>query len=269
QAMVFGNMGNRSGAGVVFSRDPSTGERKLFGEFMCNAQGEDIVAGIRTPQPISDLAEIMPQCYQELSDISQRLERHFKDLQDIEFTIQDGKLWVLQTRAGKRTAQAGVKIAIAMAREKLISRKEALRYIAPEDIEQLLYPTLDPTVEKEVIATGLPASPGVASGKIIFDPEELAQLAREGGDEFILVRNKTSADDFPGIRAAIGVLTATGGITSHAAVVTRGMGKTCIVGASGININEVREEFVAGNRIFRKGDYITLDGTERGGYRRK
>lgn len=262
QAMVFGNMGNRSGAGVVFSRNPSTGERKLFGEFMCNAQGEDIVAGIRTPQPISDLAKFMPQCYQELSDISQRLERHFKDLQDIEFTIHDGKLWILQTRAGKRTAQAGVKIAIDMAREKLISKKEALRYIAPEDIEQLLYPTLDPTVKKEVVATGLPASPGVASGKIIFDPEELAQLAREGGDEFILVRNKTSADDFPGIRAAIGVLTATGGITSHAAVVTRGMGKTCIVGASGININEVREEFVAGNRIFRKGDYITLDGTE-------
>lgn len=262
QAMVFGNMGNRSGAGVVFSRDPSTGERKLFGEFMCTAQGEDIVAGIRTPQPISDLAEIMPQCYQELSDISQRLERHFKDLQDIEFTIQDGKLWILQTRAGKRTAQAGVKIAIDMAREKLISKKEALRYIAPEDIEQLLHPTLDPTAEKEVIATGLPASPGVVSGKIIFDPEELAQLAREGGDDFILVRNKTSADDFSGIRAAIGVLTSTGGITSHAAVVTRGMGKTCIVGASGININEGKEEFVAGNRIFRKGDYITLDGTE-------
>ncbi|MQY56339.1 MAG: pyruvate, phosphate dikinase, partial [Dehalococcoidia bacterium] len=262
QAMVFGNMGTESGAGVVFSRDPSTGERKLFGEFMCNAQGEDIVAGIRTPKPISDLAEIMPQCYQELSDISQRLERHFKDLQDIEFTIQDGKLWILQTRAGKRTAQAGIKIAIDMAREKLISKKEALRYIAPEDIEQLLYPTLDPTVEKEVIATGLPASPGVASGKIIFNPEELAQLAREGGDEFILVRNKTSADDFSGIRAAIGVLTTTGGITSHAAVVTRGMGKSCIVGASGININEGREEFVVGNRIFRKGDYITLDGTE-------
>jgi len=262
QAMVFGNMGNRSGAGVVFSRDPSTGERKLFGEFMCNAQGEDIVAGIRTPQPISALAEIMPQCYQELSDISQRLERHFKDLQDIEFTIQDGKLWILQTRAGKRTAQAGVKIAIDMAREKLISKKEALRYIAPEDIEQLLHPTLDPTAEKEVIATGLPASPGVASGKIIFDPEELAQLAREGGDDFILVRNKTSADDFSGIRAAVGVLTTTGGITSHAAVVTRGMGKTCIVGASGISISDVREEFIVGNRIFRKGDYITLDGTE-------
>ena len=262
QTMVFGNMGNRSGAGVVFSRDPSTGEKKLFGEFMCNAQGEDIVAGIRTPQPISALAELMPQCYQELSDISQRLERHFKDLQDIEFTIQDGKLWILQTRAGKRTAQAGVKIAIDMVREKLISRKEALHYIAPEDIEQLLHPTLDSTAEKEVIATGLPASPGVASGKIIFDPEELAQLAREGGDDFILVRNKTSADDFPGIRAAAGVLTTTGGITSHAAVVTRGMGKTCIVGASGISISDVREEFIVGNRIFRKGDYITLDGTE-------
>ena len=260
QAMVFGNMGDRSGAGVVFSRDPSTGERKLFGEFMRNAQGEDIVAGIRTPQPISDLAEFMPQCYRELSDISQRLERHFKDLQDIEFTIQDGKLWVLQTRSGKRTAQASVKAAIDMVREKLISGKEALCYITPEDIEQLLHPTLDPTVEKEVIATGLPASPGVASGKIIFDPEELAQLAQEDSSAFILVRNETSADDFPGISVAAGLLTARGGITSHAAVVTRGMGKTCIVGATTINIDNVREEFIAKNKVFRKGDYITLDG---------
>jgi len=262
QAMVFGNMGNDSGTGVVFSRDPSTGEKRLFGEFMCNAQGEDIVAGIRTPQPISNLAELMPQCYQELLDISQRLERHFKDLQDIEFTIQNGKLWILQTRVGKRTAQAGVKIAIDMVREKLISRKEALHYIAPEDIAQLLHPTLDPAAKKEVIATGLPASPGVVSGKIIFDPEELAQHARQGDEQFILVRNKTSADDFPGIRAAAGVLTTTGGITSHAAVVTRGMGKTCIVGASGINIDDVREEFTVGDRIFKKGDYITLDGTK-------
>jgi pyruvate,orthophosphate dikinase len=262
QAMVFGNMGDRSGAGVVFSRDPSTGERKLFGEFMRNAQGEDIVAGIRTPQPIGDLAEFMPQCYEELSDISQRLERHFKDLQDIEFTIQDGKLWVLQTRAGKRTAQASVKAAIDMVREKLISGKEALCYITPADIEQLLHPTLDPTAEKEVIATGLPASPGVASGKIIFDPEELAQLTREDSSNFILVRNETSADDFPGISVAAGVLTARGGITSHAAVVARGMGKSCIVGATAINIDQGREEFIVGNKVFRKGDYITLDGAK-------
>jgi pyruvate,orthophosphate dikinase len=261
QAMVFGNMGDRSGTGVVFSRDPSTGERKLFGEFMRNAQGEDIVAGVRTPQPISDLEKLMPPCYKELWAISQRLERHFRDLQDIEFTIQDEKLWILQTRAGKRAAQAGVKVAIDMVREKLIGAKEAFQYISPEDVEQLLHPTLDPTVEKEIIATGLPASPGVASGKIVFDPEELAELARDNGD-YILVRNETSADDFPGIMAAKGVLTARGGITSHAAVVTRGMGKSSVVGAAAITIDEGREEFVVGNKVFRKGDYITLDGAK-------
>lgn len=261
QAMVFGNMGDRSGTGVVFSRDPSTGERKLFGEFMRNAQGEDIVAGVRTPQPISDLEKLMPQCHKELWDISQRLERHFRDLQDIEFTIQDEKLWILQTRAGKRAAQAGVKVAIDMVREKLIGAKEAFHYISPEDVEQLLHPTLDPAVEKEIIATGLPASPGVASGKIIFDPEELAELARGNGD-YILVRNETSADDFAGIKAAKGVLTARGGITSHAAVVTRGMGKSSVVGATAITIDEEREEFIVGKTVFRKGDYITLDGAK-------
>jgi len=261
QAMVFGNMGDRSGTGVVFSRDPSTGERKLFGEFMRNAQGEDIVAGIRTPQPISDLEKLMPHCYEELWAIAQRLERHFKDLQDIEFTIQDEKLWILQTRAGKRAAQAGVKVAIDMVREKLIAAKEAFQYISPEDVEQLLHPTLDPTAEKEVIATGLPASPGVASGKIVFDPEELAELARDNAD-YILVRNETSADDFAGIMAAKGVLTARGGITSHAAVVTRGMGKSSVVGAAAITIDEGREEFIVGNKVFRKGDYITLDGAK-------
>ena len=261
QAMVFGNMGDKSGTGVVFSRDPSTGERKLFGEFMRNAQGEDIVAGSRTPQPINDLEKLMPQCYKELWEISQRLERHFKDLQDIEFTIQDEKLWILQTRIGKRTAQASVKVAIDMVREKLISGKEALHYIAPEDVEQLLHPTLDPTTEKEVIATGLPASPGVASGKIIFDPAELARLAQQDGD-YILVRNETSADDFSGIRAAKGMLTARGGITSHAAVVARGMGKSCVVGVAAISIDEGREEFIVGKKIFRKGDHITLDGAK-------
>jgi pyruvate,orthophosphate dikinase len=261
QAMVFGNMGDRSGAGVVFSRDPSTGERKLFGEFMRNAQGEDIVAGVRTPQPISDLEKLMPQCYKELWDISQRLERHFRDLQDIEFTIQDENLWILQTRSGKRTAQAGVKVAIDMVREKLIGAKEAFRYINPKDVEQLLHPTLDPGVEKKVIATGLPASPGVASGKIVFDPEELAELAADDGD-YILVRNETSADDFRGIRAAKGVLTSRGGITSHAAVVTRGMGKSCVVGAAAITVDEGRDEFVVGNRVFSKGEYITLDGAK-------
>ena len=262
QTMVFGNMGDKSGTGVVFSRDPSTGEKKLFGEFMRNAQGEDIVAGTRTPQPVGDLAKLMPTCYTELSNIARRLERHFKDLQDIEFTIEEGKLWILQTRSGKRTAQAAVKVAMDMVREKLIGGKEALSYITPDDIEQLLHPTADSTVAKEVIATGLPASPGVASGKIIFDPQELVRLGKEDGGDFILVRNETSADDFPGINVATGLLTARGGITSHAAVVTRGMGKTCVVGASAINIDETREEFIVRNKIFRKGDYITLDGNK-------
>jgi len=260
QAMVFGNMGDKSGSGVVFSRDPTTGERKLYGEFLRNSQGEDVVGGIRTPQPIGALEEFIPECYSELVDVSQRLERHFRDLQDIEFTIQNEKLWILQTRAGKRTAQAAVKIAIDMVREKLISGKEVFNYVTSDDIEQLLHPVLDTKIERKLVATGLPASPGVASGKIIFDPEELSGLVSDLGGEYILVRNETSADDFPGIRVAAGVLTAKGGITSHAAVVTRGMGKPCIVGAAALNIDDVKEQFIAGDGVVRKGDYITLNG---------
>lgn len=260
QAMVFGNMGEDSGTGVAFSRDPSTGEKGLWGEFLPNAQGEDIVAGIRTPRPISRLEELSPQCSQELAEVSQRLERHFKEMQDIEFTIQKGKLWILQTRAGKRTPQAAIKMAMDMVRERLISGKEIFDRIKPEDLEQVLHPVLDPNAEKEVIAKGLPASPGVASGKVIFDPQELVQLAGKGGD-FILVREETSADDIRGIDAASGVLTMRGGITSHAAVVARGMGKCAVVGCGDIHIDREKEEFRAGNRIFRKGDLITIDGS--------
>lgn len=261
QAMVFGNMGGDSGSGVVFSRNPSTGEKELWGEFLPNAQGEDVVAGIRTPQPISDLAKTFPHCYQELVEVSQKLERHFKQLQDIEFTIQEGKLWILQTRAAKRTAQAALKIAMDMVRERLISGKEIFRSIEAKELEQLLHPVLDPNIEKEVIARGLPASPGVASGKVIFDPAELVELTSKNG-HFILVRPETSADDVPGMRTAAGVLTARGGITSHAAVVARGMGRCAVVGCNEINIDLEREEFRVGNRIFRKGDFITLDGSK-------
>jgi pyruvate,orthophosphate dikinase len=260
QAMVFGNVGDDSGTGVVFSRDPATGEKKLVGEFLPNAQGEDIVAGVRTPQPISYLQKSLPECYAELVDVAHRLEQHFKDMQDIEFTIQNGRLWVLQTRAGKRTAQAAIKISMEMVREKLIDGRDVFLRLGPSEIEQVLHPTIDAGVEREVIATGLPASPGAASGKVMFDPEEAVELAANNVP-CILVRVQTSADDIRGLAAASGVLTTRGGITSHAAVVARGMGKPCIVGCSGINIDRDREEFVAGNRIFGKGEFITLDGS--------
>ena len=260
QAMVFGNMGNDSGTGVVFSRNPATGEEGLFGEFLLNAQGEDIVAGIRTPQDIGELARVLPQCYQELSDISRKLEQHFKDMQDTEFTIQKGKLWILQTRTGKRTAQAAIKIAVDMTRERLIERTQALLRIEPTQIEQVLHATVDPNADKEVIAKGLAASPGTASGKILFDPNEAVELSKGNGD-YILVRDETSADDIRGINAARGILTTRGGVTSHAAVVARGMGKCAIVGCKDILINWEKEEFTAGNRIFTKEDIITLDGS--------
>jgi pyruvate,orthophosphate dikinase len=260
QAMVFGNVGDDSGTGVVFSRDPATGEKKLVGEFLPNAQGEDIVAGIRTPQPISYLQKSLPECYAELADVAHKLEQHFKDMQDIEFTIQNSKLWVLQTRAGKRTAQAAIKISMGMVREKLIDGRDAFLRLGPSELEQVLHPTIDAGVEREVIATGLSASPGAASGKVMFDPEEAVELAANNVP-CILVRVQTSADDIRGLAAASGVLTTRGGITSHAAVVARGMGKPCIVGCSGINIDRDREEFVAGNRIFGKGEFITLDGS--------
>ena len=260
QAMVFGNMGEDSGTGVAFSRNPATGERELIGEFLPNTQGEDIVAGIRTPQPISALKQFLPQCYEELVDVCQRLERHFRDMQDIEFTIQNGKLWILQTRVGKRTAQAAIKVAVDMVKERLIDGTEAFSRITPEELQQVLHPAIDPGAPKEVVAKGLPASPGAVSGKVMFNPDEVVELASEDGD-FILVRELTSADDIRGVSAAVGVLTARGGITSHAAVVARGMGKCCIVGCSSIGIDEDKEEFIVGNRIVNKGDFITLDGS--------
>ena len=260
QAMVFGNMGNDSGTGVIFSRNPATGEKGLFGEFLINAQGEDIVAGIRTPRDIEELAQVLPQCYQELNDFSGKLEDHFKDMQDTEFTIQKSKLWILQTRTGKRTAQAEIKIAVDMTREKLIEKTQALRRIDPAQIEQVLHTTIDPNADKELIAKGLAASPGTASGKIVFEPDEVVELAKENGD-FILVRDETSADDIRGIDAARGILTTRGGVTSHAAVVARGMGRCAIVGCKDIIINFEKEELTADNRIFTKGDIITLDGS--------
>jgi len=260
QAMVFGNMGEDSGTGVAFSRDPRTGERKLFGEFLPNAQGEDIVAGTRTPRPISDLEVLMPHCYRELEQVAARLERHFKEMQDIEFTIQRGKLWVLQTRTGKRTPQAAIRIAVDMVKERLISGREAFLRIEPREVEHVLHPTLEPGVEKEVVCRGLPASPGVAVGRVVFDPEEAVRLA-ERGENVILVREETSADDIKGIAAAAGVLTMRGGVTSHAAVVTRSMGKPAVVGCGEILIEREREEFKVRNRVFRKGDWITLDGS--------
>lgn len=260
QAMVFGNMGDDSGTGVIFSRNPATGKKGLFGEFLLNAQGEDIVAGIRTPQDIGSLDRVLPQCYRELNDISRKLEQHFKDMQDTEFTIQKSKLWILQTRTGKRTAQSAIKIAVDMTGEKLIDRTQALLRIEPTQIEQALHATVDPNADKEVIARGLPASPGTASGTIVFDPDEAVELAKRDKD-LILVRDETSADDIRGINAAHGILTTRGGVTSHAAVVARGMGKCAIVGCKDIIIDQEREEFTADGRTFAKGDIITLDGS--------
>jgi pyruvate,orthophosphate dikinase len=260
QAMVFGNMGEHSATGVAFSRNPSTGVKELVGEFLPSAQGEDIVAGTRTPRPIEELRRLMPGCYDELVEIARRLERHFKDMQDMEFTIQEGKLWLLQTRTGKRTAPASIKIAMDMVRERLIGGTEAFMRITPAEVEQVLHPIIDPSAEKQVIAKGLPASPGAASGRVVFDPDELVELARTEKDGLILVRSQTSADDIRGIAVASGVLTTRGGITSHAAVVARGMGRVCVVGCSDIDIDKEGEEFVVGNRIVGKGDYITLDG---------
>jgi len=260
QTMVFGNMGDDSGTGVVFSRNPATGEKGLFGEFLVNAQGEDVVAGVRTPMHIEQLAKIMPKCYQKLVNTSNELERHFKDMQDMEFTIQKGKLWLLQTRTGKRTAQAAIKVAVDMTKERLIDATEALQRIAPREIEQVLHATIDPKAKKEIIAKGLPASPGTASGKILFDPDEVVKLSQGNGD-YILVREETSADDVRGMNAARGILTARGGMTSHAAVVARGMGKCAVVGCNDIHIDMEKEQFSVNKRILSKGDVITLDGS--------
>ncbi|SMO42994.1 pyruvate phosphate dikinase [Balnearium lithotrophicum] len=275
-AMVFGNMGETSGTGVAFTRNPSTGENVFYGEYLKNAQGEDVVAGIRTPQPLTksqktsdeqtSLEEEFPEVYEQLLKIRDILEKHYRDMQDIEFTIENGRLWMLQTRAGKRTARAAVKIAVDMVKEGLITKEEAILRIDPSLINQLLHPMLDEKDRKRaieegrLIAKGLPAAPGAVSGKVVFSADEAVELA-EKGEKVILVRHETSPEDIHGMHAAEGILTARGGMTSHAAVVARGMGKTCIVGAESIHVDYEKEEFRVGDVVVKKGDVITIDGS--------
>ena len=272
QAMVFGNMGDTSATGVAFTRNPSTGEKALYGEFLVNAQGEDVVAGIRTPQNITEKARIeagsdapslealMPVTFKELAGNFDRLEQHYRDMQDMEFTIQDGRLWMLQTRTGKRTAKAALKIAVDMANEGLISRNEAILRIDPSSLDQLLHPTLDPDAKRDIMATGLPASPGAASGEIVFDAGEAERL-KALNRRVILVRIETSPEDIHGMHAAEGILTTRGGMTSHAAVVARGMGKPCVSGAGGVRVDYQAGTLSAGGIVLRKGDIITVDGS--------
>ena len=261
QAMVFGNLGNTSGTGVCFTRNPSTGERVFYGEFLINAQGEDVVAGIRTPSPIFELRKEMPKVYQQLVDIYQKLEKHYRDMQDIEFTIEEGKLFILQTRNGKRTAQAAVRIAGEMVRERLIDKNTALLRIEPEQLNQLLHPTINPGEKFQVIAKGLPASPGAAVGKVTFDAVKASELGGELGEKVILVRNETSPEDIAGMAVAQGILTARGGMTSHAAVVARGMGKCCIAGCAEIQVDEEKGHFTVNGVKVSEGDFITLNGS--------
>jgi pyruvate,orthophosphate dikinase len=272
QAMVFGNLGDTSATGVAFTRNPSTGAREVYGEFLINAQGEDVVAGIRTPQPLSEAARsqsgtkgksletAMPGTYRELLQVFEALEKHYRDMQDIEFTIQDGKLWMLQTRSGKRTIKAALKVAVDLVTEGLIAPNEALLRIDAASLDQLLHPTIDPAAERQVIATGLPASPGAASGEIVFDADE-AEALKGHGREVILVRTETSPEDIHGMHAATGILTTRGGMTSHAAVVARGMGRPCVCGAGALRIDPKAGTMTAGGQAFRKGDVITIDGT--------
>jgi pyruvate, orthophosphate dikinase len=258
-AMVFGNLGETSGTGVCFTRDPSSGERRFFGEFLVNAQGEDVVAGIRTPQPIAALENSMPKVYAELVAIKERLERHYRDMQDIEFTVQEGRLFILQTRSGKRTAGAAVRIAVEMVREKLIERDAALLRVEPASLNQLLVKTVDPKATYTAIARGLAATPAAAVGRVVFDPEKAVEMAlRE--EAAILVRQETSPEDVEGMHAAQGVLTSRGGLTSHAAVVARGWGKSCVVGAGDVVVDEENRLFRAGRVVVREGQVVTLNG---------
>jgi pyruvate,orthophosphate dikinase len=258
-AMVFGNMGDDSGTGVAFTRDPSTGERTFYGEFLVNAQGEDVVAGIRTPLAISEMAERLPGAYTELLETQERLERHFRDMQDLEFTVERGKLYLLQTRTGKRTAAAAVRIAGEMVREGLISQVEAVRRVQPEQLDQLLHPILDPSLDARPLCSGLPASPGAASGRAVFDADVAEEQGR-AGEPVILVREETTPEDFHGMVAARAILTARGGMTSHAAVVARGMGKCAVVGATGIEIDAEHRRLTVGETEVHEGEWITLDG---------
>jgi len=260
QAMVFGNMGENSGTGVGFTRDPSTGQKRFFAECLINAQGEDVVAGIRTPLHINELKKRLPKAYDELDRIYKKLEKHYKDMLDIEFTVQEGKLYMLQIRVGKRTAASALKIAIDMVKEGLIDKKTAILRIDPQQIDQLLHPMIDPKAKISVIAKGLPASPGAAVGKVVFTADE-AEKAAERGEKVILVRTETSPEDIGGMHAAQGILTARGGMTSHAAVVARGMGKCCVAGCGAININESQRYFTVNTFTLKEGDYITLNGT--------
>jgi pyruvate,orthophosphate dikinase len=272
QAMVFGNMGETSATGVAFTRNPSTGENELYGEFLINAQGEDVVAGIRTPQDLTERARIasgstkpslesaMPQAYGEFVRVSQLLEKHYRDMQDLEFTIETGKLWMLQTRSGKRTTKAALRIAVEMAKDGLITQDEAVARIEPGALDQLLHPTIDPKAERRIIATGLPASPGAAAGEIVFS-SEAAEAAKKAGRKCILVRVETSPEDIHGMHAAEGILTTRGGMTSHAAVVARGMGKPCVSGAGMIRVDYAKGQFTAGTQTLKQGDFITVDGT--------
>ncbi len=272
QAMVFGNMGEDCATGVAFTRNPSTGEKKYYGEYLVNAQGEDVVAGIRTPQAItiagkmengSDMPameEVMPEVYEQLARIFDKLEAHYKDMQDIEFTVQNHKLYILQTRSGKRTAGAAVRIAVEMVKENLIDKHVALQRIDPASLDQLLHPTLDPKAPKKVLGVGLPASPGAASGTVVFSADEAEAKARKG-EKVILVRIETSPEDIHGMHAAEGILTSRGGMTSHAAVVARGMGKSCVCGAGDIRINYSKGEMIAGGETVKAGDIITINGS--------
>ena len=262
QSMVFGNLGETSGTGVAFTRDPATGEKVYYGEYLINAQGEDVVAGIRTPEPLAALEQQMPEVYRQLTDVFERLEKHYKDMQDVEFTIQEGKLYMLQTRSGKRTAQAAVKIAVDMVREGLIDEKTALLRVEPEQLDQLLHPTISEKARKSatVLATGIAASPGAAVGRVVFTAAD-AEAWKERGEDVILVRLETSPEDIGGMDAAKGILTARGGKTSHAAVVARGMGKPCVTGAGEIKIDEENRQFTVGQHTVKEGDWITLDGS--------
>ncbi len=273
QAMVFGNMGETSATGVAFTRDPSTGENAYYGEFLINAQGEDVVAGIRTPQTLTrrareaigedapSMEEALPQAYEEITKIFDTLENHYRDMQDIEFTIQEGKLWMLQTRNGKRTANAALKIAVEMCEAGLITKEEAVLRVEAESLDQLLHPSLDPDAPRDLLLSGLPASPGAASGEVVFSSDEAERLAQEG-HSVILVRVETSPEDIHGMHAASAIVTARGGMTSHAAVVARGMGRPCVCGAGDLKIDSGAEQFSVGGRVVKKGDRITVDGAE-------
>jgi len=273
QSMVFGNMGETSATGVAFTRNPSTGEARLYGEFLINAQGEDVVAGIRTPQALTKAAreemgerapsmeEAMPAVFAEFKSVVERLERHYSDMQDIEFTVEQGKLYMLQTRSGKRTAKAALKIAVDMAADGVITRDEAIIRIDPGSLDQLLHPTIDPKAVRDIIATGLPASPGAATGAVVFSADE-AERRGAAGEKVILVREETSPEDIHGMHAAKAILTARGGMTSHAAVVARGMGRPCVSGAGDVRIDEAEGQFTVRGRVVKVGDIITVDGSK-------